>query len=71
MAERSWLLGNIADARKYKWAPTNWSDPADHEHCRVCMATIADGDSCYKSDTGWLCTPCYERFVARDGAKDI
>ena len=44
--------------------PRGW----DHEHCRLCWATLSayEGDEHegYTDESDWLCTCCFDRFIA-------
>jgi hypothetical protein len=51
-------------ARGVEIEPGGW----EHEHCRVCMAKISQLEPYahvgYTDGSDWLCTQCYERFIA-------
>jgi len=67
--ERSFLEENVSEARGYLWHKTRWDHPKDHGHCMICNAALAEGNVCYRSEGGWLCPSCLERFIARDEAR--
>jgi hypothetical protein len=62
--EKSYLDGNIAEARSYRWTQDSGADIAGHDHCIICGKTIVPGDSCYSSANGRLCPYCFEAFVS-------
>jgi len=66
--ERSFLEENVSEARGYSWQCARWEKPNDHGHCMICTVALAGGDVCYQSEGGWLCSYCFERFIARDEA---
>lgn len=48
------------------WSESTWSDPTDHDHCRVCWATISsEGNTLHfaASPTLRVCPACYSSFV--------
>lgn len=61
--ERSFLEENVSEARGYSWEKTYWQRPNDHGHCMVCNVELTDHDVCYRSEGGWLCPYCFERFM--------
>ena len=62
--ERSFLQANICEARTYAWEKVRWAKAGDHRHCMVCNVALSGNDECYSSSGGWLCTYCFETFVA-------
>ena len=66
--ERSFLRANVSETREYGWERTHWDKPNDHGHCMVCNVALGGTEVCYRSEGGWLCPYCFERFVARNEA---
>jgi hypothetical protein len=66
--DRAYLRDCVAEARTYTWKAARWSQRDDHGHCIVCSVTISGADVCFCSESGWLCTHCFENFVARSDA---
>jgi hypothetical protein len=63
--ERCYFEDSVAEAKKYDWVKTNWDNPVSHGHCIVCNVTLSGDDPCIRSNGGWLCSHCFEAFVAR------
>ena len=69
------MLAEDADAvRAVDWRKSKW-DGEDHDHCRLCWATLStnpseDGfDLGYTAkNSGWLCPNCYNDVVVNGGA---
>jgi len=66
--ERSFFEENVSEARGYTWQRARREKPKDHGHCMICNVALAGGDRSYRSEGGWLCSYCFDRFVAQDGA---
>ncbi len=63
--ERSFLEGNLAEARTRSWTETMWPH-ADHGHCLVCWRTLTANDRCSRSeDDRWVCAGCVEMYGVR------
>ncbi len=68
------MLAEQADAvRSIPWQKMKWHGD-DHDHCRLCMATLSewgtDGacDNGYTvHNSGWLCPDCYNAVIVEGG----
>ena len=68
------MLAEDANAvRAISWHKTKWHGD-DHDHCRLCMATLSDWGTETSFDTGytaenagWLCPNCYNDVVVAGG----
>ncbi len=72
-----WRYADVAEeiewCRNRTWIQATYDRPDDHSHCQICWWTLARSDA---RDTGegyvsegklnvWLCTECYEQFIAQ------
>jgi hypothetical protein len=77
--ERSYIEHNIAACRGRHWQRQRWSVSAashkrdarisPHDHCEICWWTLADSPDAevntgFTDGRDWICTECYERFIA-------
>lgn len=67
------LVDDANAIRSISWQKTVWNGD-DHDHCRLCMATLSDRgtdgshDTGYTADKcGWLCPTCYNDVVLEGG----
>ncbi len=67
------LVDDANAVRSIPWQETKWHGD-DHDHCRLCMATLSDRgtdasfDTGYTADnSGWLCPNCYNDVVVSGG----
>ena len=66
--EKQFLEENVAEAKTSTWKPAQWPKNLDHSHCIICTIAIpykneSPSAAYYKSEGGWLCAYCYERFM--------
>jgi len=48
------------------WADTAWTDSSDHDHCRICWATISSKENTRHfaaSPSSRVCLSCYSLYV--------
>lgn len=67
------LVDDAHAIRSVPWQKTKWHGD-DHDHCRLCMATLSDWGTDATFDTGytaencgWLCPNCYNDVVVAGG----
>ena len=63
----SLYMGQRYDPAKIELVPDGWT----HDHCEVCWWELFDtADAAhgigYTDGSGWLCSECYEQFVAAE-----
>jgi len=81
--ERDYIEGNIAACRGRAWKRVQWTPDAvpskrpatipPHDHCEICWWALPDTPDRsqsfgYTDGRGWICTECYDRFIA-DGTQ--
>ena len=67
------LIDDANAVRSIAWSKAKWHGE-DHDHCRLCMATLSDRSTSATFDTGytaencgWICPECYRDVVIAGG----
>jgi hypothetical protein len=61
-------LGLVTDtAKEWERRPAKDADTIDHcDFCGLCWARIAEFPVAYQTDSDWICSDCFERYIESD-----